>query len=612
MFDNSTISPKASERIVLRVNKSLSGRRWLWRDNLAAITASPLPLETIERYAQAIAQRSSLFDMVGRMIAIRGITPEQADNFLLPTLRALMPNPSCMKDMDKAAERIAQAIINHEKIAIFGDYDVDGACSTALLMQVFQHLGNTAIPYIPDRFKEGYGPNLPALQQLVDQGCTLILCTDCGTASHAIFDQLPNTDIIVFDHHKSDTVPNILATVNPNRLDCTSGLGNLCAGGVVFLASVAIVRALRKLGYFSQRPEPDLMQLLDLVALSTVCDVMPLTGLNRALVTQGLKILAKRQRIGLAALLNVAGVHSAPDAFSCGFALGPRINAGGRISESDLGLRLLLCQDSQEARIMAERLDAINRQRQTIEGDMLQQALDAAAIQRQNGHAVIMLQDKNWHAGVVGIVAGRIKEQINRPVLVGSESSDGIIKGSGRSIPGLDLGAAIIAARQAGLLLSGGGHAMAAGYSLHRDQIGALHAFLDKYLAQALHQPSVVDLEIEGVISIDGASIALAKQIGQLTPFGNGNDEPLIALSHVRVVRADRIGREGNTLRLILQGEDGKLSLKALLFRADQNPLTHLLEERNRTLMHMVGWLRADSWNGQENVGFFIKDASFI
>ncbi|MDI2090784.1 single-stranded-DNA-specific exonuclease RecJ [Commensalibacter oyaizuii] len=593
--------------LVLNTKQSFSGRRWLWRQS-----SSHDPM-TLDRYAQLIAQKASISEIVGKMIAIRGVSPEQVNHFLSPTLRSLLPDPSCLKDMDIAANRIAKAVINHEKIAIFGDYDVDGGCSTAILTDLFTGLGIDPVTYIPDRFKEGYGPNVPAIEGLVQQGIDLIICVDCGTAAHHIFREIPQdkTDIVVLDHHKSETPPPILATVNPNRLDCTSGLGYLCAGGVSFLTAVAVIRALRQQKFFENHPEPNLFNLLDLVALSTVCDVMPLTGLNRALVTQGLKIMAKRERIGIAALLDVAGVNNTPDAFSCGFALGPRINAGGRISESDLGVRLLTCKNPVEAHQLAERLDTINKQRQSVEKDMLQNAIDRAMKQHEQGNSVIMLHDLQWHPGIVGIVAGRIKEQINRPTLIGAELSDGTVKGSGRSIPGLDLGAAIIAAKQAGLLLHGGGHAMAAGYSYHIDQAPMLHDFLNKYLAKAAQCPTVVDLEIEGITTLAGASVELAKQIERLTPFGNGNDEPLIVLSNVHILRSDRIGKDGNTLRLTLQGEDGA-SIKALIFKADQNPIVPFLEDfNNRRPVHLAGWLRVNSWNGRESADFFIKDATF-
>lgn len=606
MSNQSNLTTEPSS--VLNIKKSLSGRRWLWKQS------SFLDTNTLNRQAQWIAQKVSLYEFIGKMIALRNIQAENVEHFLFPTLRNFLPDPYCLKDMDIATDRIVNAIISNEKIAIFGDYDVDGACATAILYELFLSLGLKPLTYIPDRLKEGYGPNAQALNLLIEQGATVIICVDCGTASNYIFQEIKSNhaNFIVFDHHKSDNLPNITATVNPNRLDCSSGLGQLCAGALSFMASIAIIRALRKKHFFTNKKEPNLLSLLDLVALSTICDVMPLIGLNRALVTQGLKIMAKRERIGIQALLEIAGIYTEPDVFSCGFALGPRINAGGRISESDLGLKLLIARNSLEATRIAERLDAINKQRQTIEQDILQKATELAFAQHKKGHAVIMLQDPHWHPGIVGIVAGRIKEHFNRPTLVGAELPNGIVKGSGRSIVGVDLGAAIIAAKQAGLVLQGGGHAMAAGFSYEKNHINELHDFLNHYLCKAASCPTLIDLEIEGVTTIAGASLELAKQIARLSPFGNGNEEPLIVLSYVNIVRSDRIGKANHTLRLTIQGENGT-NLKALLFRSDQNPITPYLEDvHNRRPMHLAGWLRVNHWNGKETADFHIKDAVFI
>jgi single-stranded-DNA-specific exonuclease len=348
-----------------------------------------------------------------------------------------------------------------------------------------------------------------------------------------------------------------------------------------------------------------------MVALATVCDVMPLSGLNRALVTQGLKIMARRERTGIAALLEVAAVREHPSAFTCGFALGPRINAGGRISEADLGLRLLLCEDPDEARLLAERLDAVNRQRRGVEAAILDGAVALAASQIEANHAVLMLGGADWHPGVVGIVAGRIKERFNRPSLVGARLEDGTIKGSGRSVPGLDLGAAVIAARQAGLLLTGGGHAMAAGFSLHEERLGEFHAFLNERLADARHRPAALDLGVDSVLDVAGANAELAGHVGRLAPFGNGNEEPVFVLANARVVRSERIGKEGGTLRVLLEGEAGGARLKALLFRADESPaVARVLEARDGARLHLAGQLRAEVWNGRTGASFFVADAA--
>lgn len=589
--------------LALGVQASLSGRRWVWRNG----ADNP----DIQRLGAAIAQRAGLPEIVGRLLALRGLSLDGAADFLDPKLRALMPNPSLLQDMDKAAARMARAIQHAETVGIFGDYDVDGACASGILASFFEEAGCAVHTHIPDRMTEGYGPNAPALEGLIAQGASLIICVDCGTASADILNPLHSkADIVVLDHHKSeDALPAILATVNPNRPDCTSGLNHVCAAALAFLAAAATVRDLRATGWFENHPAPDLLRQLDLVALATVCDVMPLQGLNRAFVTQGLKVMARRQRVGLTALLEIAGVTKAPDAFSCGFALGPRINAGGRIAEAALGLRLLRCEDTHEAKLMAERLDAVNRKRQGVEADILDLAMQQAAAQREAGHAVILLAGKNWHPGVVGIVAGRIKEQFNRPALVGAELEDGAVKGSGRSVPGLDLGTVIIAARQAGLLTTGGGHAMAAGFSLPVSNVEKFHAFLDARLAGAAELPNAVDLDIDAALAVSGATVELAQSMTTLAPFGAGNAEPLVALSNVQVVKSDRIGRDGNTLRLLLRGADGG-RLKALVFRVENSPLAPMLEDTTRPPLHLAGYLRAESWNGRTDVTFFIQDAA--
>jgi single-stranded-DNA-specific exonuclease len=376
---------------------------------------------------------------------------------------------------------------------------------------------------------------------------------------------------------------------------------------VVFLTAVATIRLLRKTGFFANRQEPDLIGLLDLVALATVCDVMPLTGLNRALVAQGLKVMARNARPGIAALLAVAQARTQPDAFTCGFALGPRINAAGRISEADLGLRLLLCEDPLEASSLAGALDAVNRKRQQVEADMLDAALHAAARQIDQGHAALLVSGAQWHAGVVGIVAGRIKERFNRPACVAGIQDD-TARGSGRSVAGIDLGAAVIAARQHGILASGGGHAMAAGFALPASRLPEFHDLLNDHLASAATLPRAPDLTIEGTLTVAGATTELAEQIARLAPFGNGHEEPVLVLRHVRVARADRIGKEGATIRAQLEGEGGS-RLKAMLFRAREGTLSEAILAK-ATPLHLAGQLRAEHWNGTVSPTFFIADAA--
>ncbi|MGI4951856.1 MAG: single-stranded-DNA-specific exonuclease RecJ, partial [Janthinobacterium lividum] len=435
----------------LNIESSLTGRRWLWR-------------QSEDRLGLGIAQRLALPELLGRLLAARGIGLDDAAHFMEPTLRALLPDPSVLQDMDAAAGRLAAAVQRGETVAVFGDYDVDGACSAAIITTVLRTLGCTVMTHVPDRLLEGYGPNGPALLSLADRGATLVVCVDCGTAAAAALAAVQGrADVVVLDHHVAEgPPPPVLATVNPNRADCTSGLGSVCAAAIAFLAVVATLRALRRAGHFAGRAEPDLKNLLDLVALATVCDVMLLTGLNRALVVQGLRVMARRARPGIAALLEAAAARDLPTAFTCGFALGPRINAAGRISTSDLGLRLLLSDDPVEARALAQTLDTTNRNRQQVEASILDSALAQAAEQSAAGHAALLVHGEGWHPGVVGIVAGRIKERHNRPTCVGA-LQDGLVKGSGRSVTGVDLGRAVMAARAAGLLVTGGGHAMAAG-----------------------------------------------------------------------------------------------------------------------------------------------------
>jgi single-stranded-DNA-specific exonuclease len=581
---------------VLGVARSATGRRWIWRQGEA-------------RTGLGIAQRLGLPEIVGRLLAARGVGIEEAQHFLEPTLRALLPDPSTLRDMDAAAARLADAATRGETVAVFGDYDVDGACSGALMVRLLRELGCQVSHYVPDRLNEGYGPNPAAIRTLCDRGATLIVTVDCGIAAHEALAVARNrADVVILDHHKAEgAVPRVRAAVNPNRLDCGSGLRTLCAAGVAFLAGVATLRDLRRRGAFAARPEPDLRTYLDLVALATVCDVMPLTGVNRALVAQGLKVMARRERAGIAALLDVAQAKDAPSAHTLGFLLGPRINASGRIHESDLGLRLLIEDDPVEARAMAETLDTVNRRRQEVEADVLAAAFEAAQKQADRGHPVILVAGEGWHPGVVGIVAGRIKEKFNRPACVAGLAA-GLAKGSGRSVPGVDLGAAIIAARQAGLLETGGGHPMAAGFSFLAAKEGEVHAFLDERLAHAGALPSAADLPVEGTFGVAAATVALAQDIARLAPFGPGNEEPVFVLNRARIVRADRVGKEGNAVRAFLDGEGGGARLKAICFRAKDGPLAQALLGGGQ--LHVAGHLRAESWNDSVSASLHVVDAA--
>jgi len=583
---------------LLGVSSSLTERTWLWSAGC-------------DRTGFAIAQRLEMPDIVGRLLASRGVTVDTAADFLAPTLRALLPDPATMVDMDRAADRLAHAVRHGETVAVFGDYDVDGACSAAILTLFLRALGCPVLPYVPDRLAEGYGPNAPALLRLASGGATLVVCVDCGTSAHTALASLAGrADALVLDHHKAEgPPPAILATVNPNRLDCRSGLHHLCAAGVAFMAAIATLRALRRAGHFATRPEPPLMDMLDLVALATVCDVMPLTGLNRALVAQGLRVMARRARPGLAALMDVAQTKDAPTAMTCGFGLGPRINAGGRISESDLGLRLLLCEDPLDARLLAERLDAVNRQRQAVEAGVLDQAMAAAQAQMEAGRAVLLVHGADFHPGIVGIVAGRLKERFNRPACVGG-TRDGIVKGSGRSVAGHDLGAAIISARQSGILASGGGHAMAAGFALAPDRLAELHDFLCERLPVNPDAPRRPHLHVEAMVTAGGANLELAQHLACMAPFGTGNEEPMLLIPDIRVVKSDRLGNDGNTIRAMVQSEGDPRRLKTLLFRAGDGALGQALTARDGARLHLAGHLRAETWNGTTTAGFCVVDGA--
>ena len=559
--------------------------------------------------AMALAQSHGLPELVGRVLAARGITLDTADAFLAPTLRALMPDPSVLTDMDKAAARLARAVTAGEAIAVFGDYDVDGATSAALLHRYLSAVARPPRLYIPDRIAEGYGPNAPALLKLHREGVALAVTVDCGTSAYEPLAAAAaaGLEVIVLDHHTAEAaLPEAVAVVNPNRLDDTSGLGALCAAGVTFLTIVALNRALRQAGWFKTRPEPDLMGWLDLVALGTVCDVVPLVGLNRALVTQGLKVMARRANLGLATLADVASVTGPPEAYHAGFVLGPRVNAGGRIGASELGARLLSTEDPGEAMAIARRLDALNGERRQIESEVLEAALEQVA-GRTDG-PLVFAAGADWHPGVIGIVAARLMERHKRPACVVS-LADGVGKGSGRSVRGVDLGAAVIAARQSGLLTAGGGHRMAAGFTVAAERVGELYEFLaGRIAAQLGGAPPEASLELDGALSVGGATPALAEVLAKLGPFGSGNAEPRFAVTDARVVRADVVGT--GHVRAILTGAEGG-RLKAIAFRAVDGELGKALLTAGSRPLHLAGHVRLDTWNGASGAQLVIDDAAW-
>jgi single-stranded-DNA-specific exonuclease len=586
----------------LGVERSVTGKRWQARLSDA-------------RLGMAISQRLGAPEIIGRILAGRGVDPEAVESFLAPRLRDLLPDPSCLQDMDNAAARLAESVIAGERVAVFGDYDVDGATSSALLKRFFADLGRELTVYIPDRLSEGYGPNAPALMRLKEQGIRVVVTVDCGiTAFEALGEaRAAGLEVIVIDHHTAEArLPAATAVVNPNRLDDESGLGSLAAVGLTFILAVAINRELRRRGWYATkgRAEPDLRRSLDLVALGTVCDVVALKGLNRAFVAQGLKILGARENIGLAALCDVSGVKEPPDTYHAGFLLGPRINAGGRIGESSLGARLLALNDKTEALEIARRLDGFNQERKDIETAVLDQAI--IQVEERIGAAdepspLILAVGEGWHAGVIGIVASRLKERYNRPaIVIALDGGQG--KGSGRSVPGVDLGAAVVAARQAGLLVNGGGHPMAAGLTVAVDALPNFEAFLADHLgrqiAAAGYRPA---LGFDGSLQVGAATGELLRQVEVCGPFGVGNAQPRFAVPAVRLERSDVVGGEHVRCRLV--GQDGK-RLKGIAFRAFDSALGEALMETSGLPLHLGGKLKWDSWSGPEAVQFVIEDAA--
>ncbi len=590
----------APDATFLGVGRSITGRRWRSRGD-------------DERLALALAQRLDVPDLIGRVLAARGVSADEGDTFLNPTLRALLPDPSSLRDMDSASLRLARAIMTGEQAAVFGDYDVDGATSSALLKRYVDAVGGKLSIYIPDRMTEGYGPNAPALLRLGEQGASLIVTVDCGTVA---FEPLgaaveAGIDVVVVDHHLAEpSLPPALAVINPNRLDETSPHGQLAAVGVAYLLIVATNRVLRDAGWFGdKRPEPNLLQWLDLVALGTVCDVVPLTGLNRALVTQGLKVMARRGNPGLAALADVAGVREPPSAYHAGFILGPRVNAGGRVGKSDLGARLMTTDDPEEAAAIATELDRLNGERREIEQAVLDLAIEQAerTITSHGDVPIVMTAGEGWHPGVIGIVASRLKDRFGRPsIVIGLENGMG--KGSGRSIRGVDLGAAVTAARQSGLLVNGGGHAMAAGLTVAEDQVGDLTEFLIERLREPVAQAGdASSLGFDGALAVGGATIDLLDLLQRAGPYGAGNPEPRFALTGARLVMADVVGQ--GHVRCIMTGADGG-RLKGIAFRCMDNALGPALLNHGGAPMHIAGHMRLDTWRGDRNVQFVIEDAA--
>ena len=604
-MSNPNIDAAAADPL-LGVRRSALGQRWEQRPVLA-------------RKAEAIANRLGVTMTVGQLIAGRGISIEEADDFYNPSLKTSLPDPSSLLDMDKGAQRIIRAIEQGEEIAIFGDYDVDGATSSAVLYRYLTAVGAKVRIYIPDRMSEGYGPNAPALVGLRKAGVDLVITVDCGILSFEPLKaaKVTGLEVIVVDHHKAEArLPEAAAVINPNRLDDESGQGQLAAVGVSFLLAVAINRMLRDAGYFTaDRQEPNLMGLLDIVALGTVADVVPLTGANRAFVAQGLKVMATRRNVGLTHLSDVGRIAEAPTAYHAGFILGPRVNAGGRVGQSHLGAELLTCDDPARAHKIAVKLDRYNDERRAIEAEVLEAAtgqLEARYGIEGSPDVITVAYGEGWHAGVIGIVASRLKDKYGLPALViGSEGAHAAeAKGSARSISGVDMGAAIIEAVQCNLLIKGGGHAMAAGLSIAPDKIEALTVFLQEHLrTQVRKAQESRALKVDAVVALSGATPYLIDQIEKVGPFGAGNPGPRFAIPELDLIKVDRVGQ--NHLRCIFKSKDGK-SIKAMAFRMADEPMGHLLVTGIGRRFHIAGKLKKDTWGGTPKAEIMLDDVSLI
>ena len=588
-------------RAFLGVERSVCGRAW--RDRLD---------ERARARALAIAQRHGVPELLARVLAGRNIEAGEVEAYLDPSIRRLMPDPYTLTDMAAAAARIADAVGRRETIAIFGDYDVDGATSSAVLGRFLRHAGIEPLVHIPDRLFEGYGPNVEAVRALAARGATLLVTVDCGTTSSEALEEARRLglDTIVIDHHLADErLPPALAVVNPNRLDDLSGLGQLAAVGLVFVVAVAVNRELRRRGFWTaERQEPDLLGLLDLVALGTVADVAPLTGLNRAFVAKGLIAMRRREGVGMTALMDVARLSGPPEPWHLGFLLGPRINAGGRIGRAELGAQLLLDDDPARAGAIAAELDRLNNERRAIEQAAFAEA-DAeatAALGSEDNVAVVVTASDNWHPGVVGLVAARLKERFGRPAFAIAFGANGTGTGSGRSIQGVDLGRAVRRAVADGVLVKGGGHAMAAGVTLTREALARFRAYLALALGPAVAQARRDSaLPIDGALTAAGANLDLVATIERAGPYGAGNTEPMFALPRHAIAYAETSA--SGHVRVRLRAGDGAF-LPAIAFRAAGEPLGRALLDNRGQPMHIAGTLCIDRWQGSERTQLRIAD----
>lgn len=585
----------------LNVAKSVSGKAWTDRLDIIA-----------QRQATAIAQQVDVSEIVARILAARGVQAQDAIGYLTPTIRDLMPDPSVMTDMDAFATRMSKAILEKENIALFGDYDVDGASSCALMLRYLAGFGLTATCHIPDRIFEGYGPNIPAIDKLIDAGATLLILLDCGTTSNAqvAHANTRNCDVLILDHHlAAGELPDPIALVNPNRPDDVSELGYLCAAGVTFMALVATNRLLRSQGTCSL---PDLMGMVDLVALATVCDVVPLKGLNRALVVRGIEIMRMGHNKGIVALTLAARINGPIGAQHLGFMIGPRINAGGRIGDAELGTKLLTTNSDEEAMLIAAQLDDLNAERQAIEAQAVEEAVAVAEaeIGAGEGPSVLVLASQNWHPGVVGLVAARLKERFNRPAFAIAIKPDGTGSGSGRSVSGVDLGQGVLEAVEQGLIEKGGGHAMAAGISLNQTQIGAFRGAINQSLAEAVSASrNKASIKIDAAITARTATPEFVNALASVGPFGMGNASPVFALASHKITYSNIVGKGGH-VQCTLSSGDGA-SIKSIAFRAATTDLGQAILNAPRDKpLHFCGTLNVDHWQGRERVQMRLIDAA--
>jgi single-stranded-DNA-specific exonuclease len=583
---------------VCGVERSILGQPWRWRGAAADATDAAFQPD----------------DLIDQLLMARGVVREELERHREPTIRGFMPDPSIFRDMDAAANRLADAVEACEPVTIFGDYDVDGATSAALLVRLLRDLGCDPQVYIPDRLMEGYGPSGEALVRIAEGGAKLIVTVDCGAMAFEALEmaRAAEVDVVVVDHHKcAAALPVAHALVNPNRLDeadDAAAHGHLAAVGVCFLLGAALIRTLRARSFFANRAEPRLIELLDLVALGTVADVAQLRGLNRAFVTQGLKVMAQRRNVGLAALIDASRLTRAPTCTDLGFALGPRINAGGRVGKSDLGVRLLTTEDHAEAEAIAAELERFNEERRTIEA-MVAEAAELMC-RSQGNRAVLVASGEGWHPGVIGIVAGRLKEKLGRPAIVIAIGADGIGKGSGRSISGVDLGAAVLAAKDSGLLIAGGGHAMAAGLTVARDRLDALVDFLDERLAEDVARGrDGKALLLDAVLAPGGVCPDLCEAMEAGGPYGAGWPAPRVAAGPVRIVKADVVGN--GHLRLVVSGDDGR-RIKAIAFRMADSALGQaMLAAPSHRKLWIAGRIKRDDWGDRPSAELHLEDAAW-